>query len=68
MILELGYFIGKLGRRNVCAIKLGDLELPSDIIGIVWTPFDSYGAWKTALAVELKEAGHEIDLSKVVGA
>jgi hypothetical protein len=44
VILELGYFIGKLGRQNVCAIKLGDLEIPSDIIGVVWTPFDAHGA------------------------
>jgi predicted nucleotide-binding protein len=67
VILELGYFIGKLGRKNVCAIKLGNLEIPSDFIGVVWTPFDLHGAWKTALAKELKEAGHEIDWNKVMG-
>jgi predicted nucleotide-binding protein len=66
VILELGYFIGKLGRQNVCAIKLGDLEIPSDIIGVVWTPFDAHGAWKTALAKELKGAGHEIDWNKAM--
>ena len=67
VILELGYFIGKLGRNNVCAVKLGDLEIPSDIIGVIWTPFDPHGAWKTALAKELREAGHEIDWNKVMG-
>jgi predicted nucleotide-binding protein len=67
VILELGYFIGKLSRKNVCAIKLGDLEIPSDIIGVVWTTFDPHGAWKTALAKELKDAGHEIDWNKVMG-
>ena len=67
VILELGYFIGKLGRNNVCAVKLGDLEIPSDIIGAIWTPFDPHGAWKTALAKELREAGHEIDWNKVMG-
>jgi predicted nucleotide-binding protein len=67
VILELGYFIGKLGRDKVCAMKLGDLEIPSDIIGVVWTPFDEHGAWKTALARELKDAGHEIDWEKVMG-
>jgi predicted nucleotide-binding protein len=67
VILELGYFIGKLGRQNVCAIKLGDLEIPSDIIGVVWTPFDAHGAWKTALAKELKDAGHAIDWNKLMG-
>lgn len=67
VILELGYFIGKLSRKNVCAIKLGDLEIPSDIIGVVWTTFDPHGAWKTALAKELKDAGHDIDWNKVMG-
>ena len=67
VILELGYFIGKLGRRNVCAMKLGELELPSDIIGVAWTDFDAHGAWKTALAKELHDAGHDVDLSKVIG-
>ena len=67
VILELGYFIGKLGRRNVCAIKLGELEIPSDILGVVWTPFDEHGAWKTALAKELRDAGHDIDWNKVMG-
>jgi hypothetical protein len=27
-MLDLGYFIGKLGRKNVFAIKLSDLEMP----------------------------------------
>jgi predicted nucleotide-binding protein len=50
----------------VCAIKLGDLEIPSDIMGVVWIPFDAHNAWKTALAKELRDAGHAIDSSKVI--
>ncbi|MGA7326980.1 MAG: TIR domain-containing protein [Rhodomicrobium sp.] len=66
VILELGYFTGKLGRKNVCAIKQGDLELPSDIIGVVWTPFDAHGAWKSAIARELEDAGYSIDWKKAM--
>jgi predicted nucleotide-binding protein len=66
VVLELGYFIGKLGRRHVCAIKSGELEMPSDIIGVVWTPFDNNGAWKAALAKELEAVGHEIDWNKAM--
>ncbi len=66
VILELGFFIGKLSRKNVCAIKIGDLEIPSDFIGVVWTPFDPHGAWRTALAKELRDAGHDIDWNKVM--
>jgi hypothetical protein len=66
VILELGYFIGKLGRQNVCAIKSGDVEIPSDIFGVVWTDFDNHGAWKAALARELEGAGHAIDWNKAM--
>jgi predicted nucleotide-binding protein len=66
VILELGYFIGKLSRKNVCVIKSGDLEIPSDVFGVVWTDFDSHGAWKAALARELESAGHAIDWNKAM--
>ena len=40
VILELGYFVGKLGRRRVCCLCKGNLELPSDIIGVLYKRFD----------------------------
>ncbi len=66
VILELGYFIGRLGRNRVCALKIDNVELPSDILGVVWTDFDGAGAWKTSLARELKAAGYQIDWNKVM--
>ena len=38
VILELGHFIGKLGRTSgrVILLHKGDLELPSDLTGIVY--------------------------------
>jgi predicted nucleotide-binding protein len=61
VILELGYFIGCLGRARVCALKRGDVEIPSDFGGVVYQDFDAGGGWKHALAQELQEAGFEID-------
>lgn len=61
VILELGYFIGKLGRDKVCALYKSDTEIPSDIHGIVYVPFDEHDAWKTKLAKELKSAGFQIN-------
>jgi hypothetical protein len=43
VILELGYFIGRLGRERVCALKRGEVEIPSDFGGVVYEPFDSSG-------------------------
>jgi predicted nucleotide-binding protein len=61
VIAELGYFVGRLGRERVCALKRGDVELPSDFSGVAYTPFDDNGAWRAALAAELQAAGYEID-------
>jgi predicted nucleotide-binding protein len=68
VLLELGYFIGRLGRDKVCALKRGTLEIPSDFAGVVWETMDSNGGWKSALARELEAAGHSIDWNKVMRA
>jgi predicted nucleotide-binding protein len=49
VLLELGYFIGRLGRMHVCALKRGEIELPSDFGGVVYEAFDDAGAWRQAL-------------------
>ncbi|WP_223501135.1 TIR domain-containing protein [Pseudomonas sp. BF-R-24] len=64
VILELGYFIGRLGRGKVCALKRGTLEIPSDYAGVVYESME--GNWQQALGRELQEAGHEIDWNKVM--
>ncbi len=63
VILELGYFIGLLGRDHVCALHKGDLELPSDFSGILWTPMDEKGAWKIKVAQEINSSGLKINLN-----
>lgn len=67
VLLELGFFIGSLGRSRVCALKRGDLEIPSDFGGVVYEPFDAGGGWKSALGRELQAAGFEIDWNKIMG-
>lgn len=65
VLLELGYFLGCLGRERVCALKRGQVEIPSDFAGVVWTPMNDDG-WKQALSRELQDAGYEIDWNKVM--
>jgi hypothetical protein len=65
VLLELGYFYGRLGRKRVCALKRGELELPSDFAGVVWENMDQAGAWKFALARELKAVGYDVDMNKI---
>jgi hypothetical protein len=66
VILELGYFIAKLGRERVCPIQVGEVELPSDIHGIVWVPYDDSGDWCVRLAEEINLAGIKVDMGRVV--
>lgn len=66
VILEWGYFIGRLGRSRVTALKKGSVELPSDIIGMVWEEYDDRGAWKRQLVRELIEVGMEVDQAKAL--
>ena len=63
VILELGYFIGKLGRNRVCCLYKGNVELPSDIHGILFKKFkDSVKECFKDIVDELKAAGYEIEM------
>lgn len=66
VILELGFFIGKLGRKRVCALKSHCVENPSDVDGMVYINLDEPDAWKTGLVRELRAAGFDIDANWVM--
>jgi predicted nucleotide-binding protein len=66
VILELGYFLGKLGRNRFCILNKGNVEIPSDILGVVWIEMDPAHGWRIALARELNQAGVRINLNRVL--
>jgi len=66
VILELGFFLGKLGRRNVCALYEEGVEIPSDYQGVLFVKLDAEGAWQMSLAREMKAAKVPLDMNKVV--
>lgn len=66
VVLEMGYFVGRLTRERVCVLYKGGVELPSDIFGVVYHSIDDAEGWKLAVARELKAAGYGIDLNKIV--
>ena len=65
VVLELGYFWGKLGRGRVCVLHKGGVELPSDMQGLLYVPMNSPDEWQLPLAREMKQAGLPIDLNKL---
>ena len=44
----------------------GDIEIPSDYLGVVYVDLDVSGAWRMALAKEMKVAGLPVDLNKAL--
>jgi predicted nucleotide-binding protein len=66
VILELGFFLGRLGQDKVCSLYEDGVELPSNFRGVEYVPLDNLGAWKLKLAKELKAAGINVDLNRAV--
>lgn len=62
VLLELGYFTGKLGRSRVCCIQKGDKELvPSDLHGLTTIRYkDSVKDKFLDIKTELENAGYSV--------
>ena len=66
VIFELGFFLGKLGRRGTCALLKEAVEIPSDYDGVLYIPMDDHGAWQMKLVGELKGAGLDVDANRIL--
>jgi len=66
VIFELGYFIGRLGRNRVSGLYTPNVEIPSDYSGVLYIQLDEHGAWRMALAKELKAAGFPVDMNLAI--
>jgi predicted nucleotide-binding protein len=66
VVLELGYFLGRLGRDKVCALHMAGTEIPSDFHGVLFVQLDPGGAWQMSLARELKHVIPGVDLNKAI--
>ena len=66
IILELGYFIGKLGRSKVLVLlkNEADFEPPSDIMGVLYTLFKD--GWELEMIRELQSCGYDVDANNLV--
>jgi predicted nucleotide-binding protein len=66
VVLELGFFIGTLGRGRTAILYEPGVELPSDLRGLLYIELDSREAWKQQLVKELRAAGVSVDLNKAM--
>ena len=66
VVLELGMFLSKLGREKVIILHKGDLELPSDINGLIYLAYKmDVREVKAKLAAALQKIGFNIDIGKL---
>jgi predicted nucleotide-binding protein len=64
VIYELGYLRHALGKGKVCLLRKGDVEMPSDLAGLVYTELDEKDGWKVQLVRELKAAKLQFDANR----
>jgi predicted nucleotide-binding protein len=66
VILELGFFYGRLGWENVFVVQrpadkvYPNFERPSDVAGAVFDQMDAEGIWRETLTEKLREAGFRL--------
>jgi predicted nucleotide-binding protein len=65
VIFELGYFVGRLGRGRACLLRKGEVEIPSDLYGVIYTDLDAAEGWKLKLVKELKAAKLDFDANQM---
>lgn len=58
VVFELGFFIGKLGRKRVAALRDddGSMEIPSDYSGVQFIAKQPDGLWRAHLTREIRAA------------
>jgi predicted nucleotide-binding protein len=66
VILELGYFVGLIGRNRVAALVHESVEVPSDLAGVaVISASNDSDDWKMKLAKEMRAVGLSVDLNRI---
>ena len=66
VVLEWGFFLGRIGRERVCALFKGDVEIPSDYSGVIYIKMDDSQGWQIQLARELRQAGFPVDANRIL--
>ena len=66
VLFEHGLLIGLLGRERTCAIIHGDVEIPSDIQGMLYERVSDLKGEALKVARVLKQAGYTVNASALV--
>ncbi|MCU0069426.1 nucleotide-binding protein [Escherichia coli] len=64
----VNYCLISLALTKVLVLRKGDIEIPSDLAGVLYTELDEHGGWKRKLLSELAYAGVPFDKDKALSA
>lgn len=64
VILETGYFLGKLGKSKVMLLIKEGVSIPSDLQGIVYEVFK--GGWEMKVLKEIKDSGIVVNMDNTI--
>lgn len=66
VVFEHGYMCALLGRSRVCAVVEQGVEIPGDLSGIVYVPYDDKGKWRFDIVREMRAVGLDADANNLV--
>lgn len=65
-MLDLGFFLGRMGSKRVCALRDPGLSVSLNSVKSLFVEADPAGAWQIALARSLRAAGIPLDMNRVL--
>jgi len=63
VVFETGFLMGKIGREHVIILSNDEIDIPSDLSGVVYI---NKSSWEIKVLKELKAIGYSIDLNKLL--
>jgi predicted nucleotide-binding protein len=68
VVFEMGFLVAALAPGCVCVLYEEGVQLPCDLDGIAYVRLDPAGTWQPKLLLQLRKAGFDYDLNKLVAA
>jgi predicted nucleotide-binding protein len=68
VVFEMGFLVAALAPGHVCVLYEEGVQLPCSIDEIPYVRLDPAGTWQPKLLLQLRRAGFEHDLNKLVAA
>jgi predicted nucleotide-binding protein len=68
VVFEMGFLVAALSPGQVCVLYEEGVQLPCDLDGIAYVRLDLAGTWQPKLLLQLRKAGFDYDMNKLVAA